>query len=470
MPQPHDLYSPERRTAVLFAGTGAHGAYHAGVLRALTEAGVKVDLLAGRGVGVLAAVFGAVDAGSRLWDATGFWAAAPGQRLYRWHWGYRAAGMTAVGLIVLLLSPALLLAGALVVYPVSLVLGMVGQQAGAELAAWYTGVIAWVMAPPQLPTWLPRLVTLVALGLGAALVVRAVAARRRARPRRHVRGGLAWQLFGAPLEAGTMQLSAAGALWALVRVGASDVRPGAAAVSRRYAELLEGNLGQPAWRELLVAVHDLDARRDLVFGLLAGDAGRRLFPTTGGAAARRLEAFDLAVAAREHLVDVMAAALVPPVAGDPHLMRFGPDTPWRGEAHRLCDRPGTTTRLVDEIAAAGVEQLVIVTGAPEPAGPHTLTSVPADGRTRLGEQIESEETVAARDALHAAQARFHAVFVVRPEHSDVGPFDLGGIEDSASDHRHLPADLMRQGYEDAQRAFIEPALGGAGDRLVAGRP
>ena len=37
------VYSPERRTAVVFAGTGAHGAYHAGVLRALEEAGVKLD-------------------------------------------------------------------------------------------------------------------------------------------------------------------------------------------------------------------------------------------------------------------------------------------------------------------------------------------------------------------------------------------------------------------------------------------
>ena len=45
------VYSPERRTAVVFAGTGAHGAYHAGVLRALEEAGVKLDLCAGHGVG-----------------------------------------------------------------------------------------------------------------------------------------------------------------------------------------------------------------------------------------------------------------------------------------------------------------------------------------------------------------------------------------------------------------------------------
>ena len=36
-------YSPRLRTAVLLCGTGTAGAYQAGVLRALTEAGVKID-------------------------------------------------------------------------------------------------------------------------------------------------------------------------------------------------------------------------------------------------------------------------------------------------------------------------------------------------------------------------------------------------------------------------------------------
>ena len=44
-------YSPERRTAIVLCGTGAHGAYHAGVLRALHEAGVKLDVVAGHGIG-----------------------------------------------------------------------------------------------------------------------------------------------------------------------------------------------------------------------------------------------------------------------------------------------------------------------------------------------------------------------------------------------------------------------------------
>ena len=50
-----------------------------------------------------------------------------------------------------------------------------------------------------------------------------------------------------------------------VKISKPDVHD----LSERYAELLSNNVGQPGFRELIVTVHDLDARRDLVFGLLA---------------------------------------------------------------------------------------------------------------------------------------------------------------------------------------------------------
>ena len=48
---PDRQYSTRLRTALVLTGVGTAGAYHAGVLRALHEAGVKIDLVAGRGVG-----------------------------------------------------------------------------------------------------------------------------------------------------------------------------------------------------------------------------------------------------------------------------------------------------------------------------------------------------------------------------------------------------------------------------------
>ena len=40
-------------------------------------------------------------------------------------------------------------------------------------------------------------------------------------------------------------------------------------LSRRYGELLGENLGQPNYRELILAAHNLETRRDVVFALIA---------------------------------------------------------------------------------------------------------------------------------------------------------------------------------------------------------
>ena len=77
-------YSTRLRTAVLMTGTGTAGAYHAGVLRALHEAGIKVDLVGGRGIGAASALFAAIDGGARLWEPSGIWKHSAARRLYGW--------------------------------------------------------------------------------------------------------------------------------------------------------------------------------------------------------------------------------------------------------------------------------------------------------------------------------------------------------------------------------------------------
>src|SRR5437870_13072399 len=79
-----DPYAPRRRTALVLSGAGTAGAYHAGVLRALHEAGVKIDVVAGRGMGVVSALFAAVDGAQRLWDDNGFWQSPDVRSLYGW--------------------------------------------------------------------------------------------------------------------------------------------------------------------------------------------------------------------------------------------------------------------------------------------------------------------------------------------------------------------------------------------------
>src|SRR5690349_8767832 len=77
-------YSPRSRTALVLCGAGTAGAYHAGVLRALSEAGVKLDVVAGHGPGAGNALAAAIDGSARLWDTDGPWMSPALSRAYRW--------------------------------------------------------------------------------------------------------------------------------------------------------------------------------------------------------------------------------------------------------------------------------------------------------------------------------------------------------------------------------------------------
>ena len=268
-------YSPDRRTALVFSGTGVDGAYHAGALRALNEAGVRVDLLAGHGIGTVGALFGAIDGGSRLWDPGGLWRSAAISHLYSWRVALRRLvfGLVIAGL--LLTIPALVLAASAAVFQLALLLDSVRPGTAAWLTPARDGMLAAAFAPGALPTRLPQLVTAVIAIVVVGVLVAAVRARRAAPTRRDVRDGVWWSVLGAPLSPAT-PLFVTG-LWDLLRGGAQVRQPALLDLSRRYAELLTDSLDQPGFRELLLVAHDLDARQDLVFALLATPWRRAFF-------------------------------------------------------------------------------------------------------------------------------------------------------------------------------------------------
>ena len=169
-----DTYSPQRRTALVLTGTGTAGAYHAGVLRALHEAGVKIDIVAGRGVGVVGALFAAVDGAQRLWDDKGFWRGADRAIAVRVADGRRALIAWALAAsVAIVAAPIAAVAVGLIVFPIDFLLKIVGAGGAAGLVGSYLRFATAAFAPESLPTWLPRLVLLV---LGAA-----AACRRRRR-------------------------------------------------------------------------------------------------------------------------------------------------------------------------------------------------------------------------------------------------------------------------------------------------
>jgi len=456
-------YSPQLRTAVVFSGAGTAGAYHAGVLRALQEAGVKIDLVAGRGIGALAAMFAAIDGGQKLWGENAFWDSDAIRSLYDWRPSIKLAVGALAASLAIVVAPLLAVALGAIVFPFDFAIRMLGLGGASGLTGAYTRFADRLFAPSALPTWLPRLVVIV-LGLAAlTMAIETLVSSGR----RRERGGVWWRGLRAPLSSREVLGRVWMSMWDLVQGGAQIKQPSSADLAGRYVDLLTENLGQPGFRELVIAAHDLDARRDLVFALVEEPRRRDLIrrASTADADVRRAEIVDLSGAGRTHLADAVAAALSVAVVNDAHPMRFAPDAYWRGETHRLCDRPGVLSRLLDELTELGVEQVIVVSAAAALDGPHALAAGRLDGKGRVGEYLMAAEVSAVRDALQFAAVRLPRVFTIQPEHNPIGPFDFGGEYDDRSDRQQPLPELLNRGYEDAYRQFIEPVVGASGDRV-----
>ena len=449
----------------MLAGTGTAGAYHAGVLKALQEAGVKIDIVAGRGIGAAAAIFAAIDAGDRLSAGAGRWSARKAGRFYRWRWTLRLAAL-ALGLALgALLAPLAVLVGGLALFPAGFALQLFGLDTGGWLAIRYAGLVGALFDPGGLPLYLPRFVTVMLLLLLVVLAGGAIVVWLRARLRRRARGGLWWELLGSPLDRSFAAKAFTRELWSVVCGSSAAAQPAAAELGERYAQLLGENMGQPGFRELLLLVHDLDGRRDFVAALLAEPYRRPFFVRRRDeqGAERHLETLDLADTGRRHLVDMLVASLSLPAVTEPHLLRFASESAWQGETHRLCDRPESTARLLEEVANAGAEQVILVSACGWPSEPGRLTSGRRDALGRVGESLAAVESAAVRDALALPSRLFEVVFQIRPTHNPLGPFDFNGTYDELSDRRHTLAELASRGYEDAFSQFVHSVVGASGE-------
>jgi hypothetical protein len=196
VPQP---YSPRQRTALVVAGTGTAGAYQAGVLRALAEAGVRIDLVAGRGIGAVTALYAAVDAAAALWEPAGLWTGPSRPRLYPWRTIWAVTGALLAAAIVSLAAPLLVL----------LVLAI----------AWLPAFLLELVAPPLAGTFTTRLAewafwvtrgetatAAVSRAAGASMLVLALTVGGAAlldwrRGGRRAHGAPWWRALGAPLDA-----------------------------------------------------------------------------------------------------------------------------------------------------------------------------------------------------------------------------------------------------------------------------
>ena len=170
----------------------------------------------------------------------------------------------------------------------------------------------------MLPTIVPRAVLLAVLVVTAGIVRRGPEARRGERSTARQRRALV-ALLGQPPDPGEPEGVFKDALWRITK-GASTPHADA---GERYVELLMENFGQPGFREVMLAVHDLDARRP--DRRRAGTEWRHSFAHGAWGRAREAEMFDL-VDGREHnrglVMDFLAGAVRLPVASAPHEVTF----------------------------------------------------------------------------------------------------------------------------------------------------
>ncbi len=469
-------YSPKRRTAVVFTGSGTSGAYHAGVLRAFDESGVKIDLVVGSGMGALAAAYAAVDGGTRLYGKAGFWQDVEWRSLYRVRpFLVLALGLLACSFGVFLLPVALgLLAGLL--FP----LVLIADRAWPGLASRVLGFV-WVapeslsgpyLAALAMPIFILALVAVTTLGL--------ILWRER---RRYA------ESFESLLDARPGEARLRRGLWEIARGAAlDDAPPSEAELGRRFVALVSENVGQPGFREMVVRTADLDAGGVLPFVVLADEhRGDFLSARARQAQDGRPVAVDLRVPGYDALLfDGVAAGILPPVTGPLRRVAFPKGGIFSGETHRLTDATLVAGVGISDALAAGAEQVVVVTASPveqrrtpRRRGPRarldaTLTTLEAQALETDVEEAERINRIvgtlghrtddggrAWEDPASGRLFRELALWVVRPQRRSVGPAELDGARDPATEVMQTTADLLEQGYRDAYRQFVEPVVGAA---------
>ena len=461
-------YLPKRRTALVFTGSGTTGAYHAGVLRALDESGVKIDLVVGSGIGVVTAAFAAVGGGPKLYGPDGFWARV------RWSSFYRLRPTVRLALSLLGVSFAIIALPVLL----GLLLGilsallLIADRVSPGVASRALALL-WV-APERLsgPYLAAQALPVFALALLAVVATAVVYLRDR---RRFA------EAFESFLDAAPGLERLKRSLWAVARGAAlSGGAPSDAELGRRYVALLAENLGEPGFRELVLRAADLDRGDALAFVLLRDGHGSPSAAHEGALA----DAVDLRVGGNDALFfDALATGLLCPMAMPLRRVSFPRGAVHAGETHRLTDATFAGGSGIREALAAGAEQVIVVTGVPEALVPLARRRGPLarlDGAVRSLERRAAEEV---DDAWRVnrmlgslgsrggngrgswedpASGRTYSeidLWAIRPDRRALGPMELDGASDPSTEVLQTTDDLLELGFRDAYRQFVEPVVG-----------
>jgi hypothetical protein len=431
---------------------------------------VKIDIVVGSGIGAVTAAYAAVGGGPRLYGKDGFWDGI------RWSAFYRLRPTVRLALALLGVSFAMfalpVLLGLLlgILFPLLLIADRVAPGAASRALS-----LLWV-APEALsgPYLAAQAVPVFALAMLAIVAVAIVYFRDRRR---------FTEAFESFLDAEPGLARLRRGLWAIARgVALSGGPPSEAELGRRYVALLAENLGEPGFRELVLRAADLDRGDALVFFLVRDDGSAAARSSDGPLA----DAVDLRVPGHDTLFfDALATGLLCPLAMPMRRVSFPKGAVHAGETHRLTDATFVPGSGIAEALAAGAEQVVVVTGVPETAAPlarrrgplaRTDAAVRALERQAAGEIDDIWRINRMVGTLgHRGEngrrawedpATGHVygevdLWAIRPDRRALGPMELDGARDPATEVLQTADDLMELGFRDAYRQFVEPVVGQA---------
>lgn len=456
-----------RRTAVVFAGSGASGAYHAGVLKALDEAGVRIDLMVGSGVGVLAAAFGAAASGASLYGEKGLWQSISTSRVFRLRRGVRFLRSLSLVAMSAFLVPALLALLLGLLLPAFLAVDFARPGFMAQLfqtsAALAPGLRLFFLFALAAPTFIALLFVLLR---GAALLRNS---RRRI-----------GESFESAFDLSGIEKDLERRLWEAARGPAlSEPAPDPQEIGRHFAGLVAENLGQPGFRGLALRAANLDGRRPLVLKLAEADGRRSSGDTEGDEV---LDLKDQAVAPL--LYDILATAFAVAPFCSPRRVRLPKQGAFGGEVHRIAEASAVAGSGLDEAIAMGADQIVFVTAAAKNPGPlaerrglkalasgflalQERTLIERDLRdterlNRIVETVGHQKSTGERewqDPVTGRRFRSVALHVVRPRRSLLRPLDLNGAIDPANEVETSLLDWLDEGHRDAHRCYLDSVLG-----------
>ncbi|MGH9320460.1 MAG: hypothetical protein ACRD3V_11335 [Vicinamibacteria bacterium] len=432
-------FSPRRRTAVVLTGEGAHAAYLAGVMSALDAAGVRIDVVLGRGAGALVAAFSALHAEEKIVGEGGILDAFSRRRPYRVAFLYRLAAVCLMAAFAFIASPAIVGLVSVAALPIQAVIrGLVSE--GSRSSSSWTSNLVTAMEPYYFPAVALPVIVLFTVVAGRALLL--MWKRRGQRP---ALGEWLPPFFDlAPLES-----LLEGRLWQLVRGTATEERPrDRRALSDAYTQLLVSGLGQHGFRELVFYALDADTGEEVPFVVLKDRFAKKMAALADPS---RSEPIDLANEGSSSLLfDALVAASSPPGLVPEVGLKLPRGTRFGGEVHRFTSSLSMGGNTIPDAVAIGAEQIVYVTAATRGERLSGVLSERLAARA-LRRSLEN-------DLGWAAERPELRVFVVRPDTERLNPFELSGRPQLGGE-RLAPAALADQGERDVERLFLRPVLG-----------